>query len=265
MADTKMHIDRQRFFAAVRHGPFPGRIDQRQVDGLNHILDYAEKRNFQVWDELASMLGQAYLETGKTMQPVREAYYMGSKAEAYLKTKKYYPWVGEGLIQVTWEANHKKFGATQPGQMMTWDKALPALFDGMLKGMFTGRKLDDYFHGPENARVQDWRGARAIVNPKDYKTYDTIATWSKQFYQAIINSLEAGDRAAPVHDMSIPVDPPLDTHEPIPTVDKDLMDTTKPPDIGPQPAPTPSLLSRIFARFDLHMFRRPDQPTPPKA
>jgi hypothetical protein len=54
----------------------------------------------------------------------------------YLRSKRYYPWVGEGLAQVTWEENHRKFGATAQGQMMTWSIALKAIFDGMTKGMF---------------------------------------------------------------------------------------------------------------------------------
>src|SRR6266853_1278939 len=180
---TIQRVDRQKFFDAVRHTPFNG-LTQGVVDGLNKILDEQERRGFYVWDEFACMLGTTWWESGKTMQPVREG-----GGEAYLRGKKYYPWVGEGLVQVTWEENHKKFGATQPGSLIEWPTALRALFDGMIKGMFTGRKLDDFFHGPEDARVQDWKNSRMIINPKDYKTYDTVANASKAFYEALIHSL----------------------------------------------------------------------------
>lgn len=50
-------------------------------------------------------------------------------------------------MQVTREENHRKIGATAPGQMMTWPIALSAIFDGITKGMFTGKKLDDYIRG----------------------------------------------------------------------------------------------------------------------
>ena len=46
-----------------------------------------------------------------------------------------------GLVQVTWEANGKKFGAQSPADLLSLPVALRALFDGMLQGMFTGKKL----------------------------------------------------------------------------------------------------------------------------
>ena len=70
--------------------------------------------------------------------------------ETYLRGKPYYPWVGMGLVQVTWEANGKKFGAQSPADLLSWPVALRALFDGMLQGMFTGKKLPDYFNPSTN-------------------------------------------------------------------------------------------------------------------
>lgn len=149
-------IDRKKFFekVIVRFG----RLNQSQVDGFNKILDEWERQKIPDLRWLAYMLATVWHETATQMQPIRE---MGS--EAYLKSKKYYPWVGEGLVQVTWEANYKKFGATAPGQLLEWPIALRALFDGMIKGMFTGKKLGDYF----NPRVNDPHHARRIINAMD--------------------------------------------------------------------------------------------------
>jgi putative chitinase len=167
------------FFAYARRAPFGGRLTQAQIDGMKSILTEWDKRQLLDNRWLAYMLATAFHETGAKMQPIRE---MGG--EKYLKSKPYYPWVGEGLVQVTWEANHRKFGATKPGQLLTMPIAIKALFDGMIKGMFSGRKLSDYF----NAMTNDAEGARKIVNGTDKKAL--IAGYHMNFMDAIEASRE---------------------------------------------------------------------------
>lgn len=173
-------MNRTTFFAYVRRAPFGGKLSQAQVDGLNQILNEWERRGLRDDRWLAYMLATTFHETATTMQPVRER-----GGEVYLRSKKYYPWVGEGLVQVTWEANHRKFGATKPGQLMTWPIALRALFDGMTKGMFTGKKLADYF----SASVDDPINARRIVNGTDKAKL--IAGYHRNFLDAIKAAQEA--------------------------------------------------------------------------
>lgn len=162
------------FFAYARRAPFGGRLTQAQIDGMTAILTEWDKRKLLDNRWLAYMLATTFHETAGKMQPVRE--YGGEK---YLRSKKYYPWVGEGLVQVTWEANHRKFGATRPGQLLTMPIAIKALFDGMLKGMFTGHKLSDHFGQVANDPV----GARSIVNGSDKAKL--IAGYYKNFMDAI--------------------------------------------------------------------------------
>ena len=150
-------IDRKKFFDAMRP-IFDGSLSAGQVDGMTRILDEWERRGLTRLSYLAYMLATVKWETANTMQPSRE-----KGGEAYLRTKKYYPWVGEGLVQVTWEANHRKFGATAPGQLLTWPQCLVPLFDGMLNGMFTGKKLADYL----DADLPDFFHARRIINGLD--------------------------------------------------------------------------------------------------
>ena len=172
-------MNRAKFFAAVRRRTsrvFGTSLAQTQVAGTERILDEAEKRQTPLV-HLAYILATAYHETAHTMQPVRE---MGG--EKYLKSKKYYPWVGEGLVQITWEVNHRKFGATKPGQMMTWPLALKAIFDGMTKGMFTGKKLSDYLNGA----TKDYKGARRIVNGVDQAA--RIAGYAEDFETALVEA-----------------------------------------------------------------------------
>lgn len=177
-----MLFNRTVFFSYARRAPFGGSLTQAQVDGCERIIAEAERRKLSDVRWLAYMLATAFHETGAKMQPVREG-----GGEKYLRGKKYYPWVGEGLVQVTWEANHRKFGATRPGQLLEWPIALKALFDGMIKGMFTGKCLPDYF----NARGDDPVGARRIVNGTDKA--QLIAGYHKHF----LDALQAAEASTP--------------------------------------------------------------------
>ena len=171
-------MNKEYFFNRIRQSVFGGRLTAKQVEGISKILDYRDAN----WpkmpdDELAYLLATVVHETGHKMQPVREG-----GGERYLRSKKYYPWVGEGLVQVTWEENARKFGATKPGQLMTWPIALRAAFEGMIKGMFTGKKLADYIRP---GRI-DYVGARRIINGTDRARL--IAGYARAFQDAFKQS-----------------------------------------------------------------------------
>lgn len=168
-------IDRAIFYAGARREL--GKLRQSQVDGFERILDEAERRAV-ILPQLAYILATVWHETAKRMQPVRE---MGG--EAYLRRKPYYPWVGEGLVQVTWEYNARKFGAKKPGDLMSWPIALRALFDGMGRGMFTGKRLDDYIAPPK----VDFINARRIVNGLDKA--DLVAAHAERFRALLANAV----------------------------------------------------------------------------
>ncbi len=193
-------IDRKPFFDTVRASLFNGSLSASQVDGMNRILDEWIRSQMSDLRFLAYMLATVFHETAFTMQPIRE---MGS--DAYLRSKPYYPWVGEGLVQVTWEANARKFGATAPGQLMSWPLCLKPLFDGMTRGMFTGKRLADYF----NAATDDPVNARRIINGIDKA--NTIAHYHSLFLAALKTSQLSATAPgqAPAHiDPPIPATPP---------------------------------------------------------
>ena len=190
-----MTIERKTFFDALRGSPFGGQLLAPQVDGMTRILDEWETRKLQNLDWLAYMLATVFHETAKTMQPVKE---YGS--DTYLKGKTYWPWIGRGLVQVTWEANYLKFGCTNPDDMLTWPFSLRALFDGMIQGVFTGKKLGDYF----TDKLHDAVGARRIINGTDKAA--TVATYHNAFRAAL---------ATANHPLPRPVDiPPI--RQPVP-------------------------------------------------
>jgi len=147
-------VERKRFFGSLRKSVGP--LSPQLVDGCSKILNEWELRRLSDPRWLANMMAQSYWETGRTMQPVRE---FGS--EEYLRKKKYYPWVGEGLIQVTWEENHRKFGAEKPGDLMSWPKALVVLFDRLLGEFYDPRHfprqdLTNYISCPHRPGFRVW-------------------------------------------------------------------------------------------------------------
>ena len=185
-------MNKQLFFDLVRSSVFKGKLSDTQVSGIENILTYRDTQ----WpkmsnDELAYLLATVAWETAWTMQPIRE---MGG--EAYLRSKKYYPWVGEGLVQVTWEENARKFGATKPGDLLKWPIALRAAFEGMIKGMFTGKKLADYIGDGK----RDYVNARRIINGTDKAR--EIAKIAESFRSALLRASVAPEQPT--------VKPPVD-------------------------------------------------------
>lgn len=167
-------IDRNKFFSIVRPNLFLNRLTQSQVDGSNSIIDQWEIRHIS--DDLrwlAYVLATPFWETARTMQPVREAYFLGEPepAERYRKTLRYYPFYGRGLVQLTWKANYEKMGKLlgvnlmeEPDNALIPSIAADIMFKGMEGGLFTGVGLSRYF----NATTDDPIGARAIINGTDH-------------------------------------------------------------------------------------------------
>lgn len=132
-------------------------------------------------NECAYVLATAYWETARTMKPVRE--YGG---EAYLRSKRYYPFVGMGYVQLTWEANYKRASdelgvdfVSNPMLLLDPRYAVSILVTGMVEGWFTGRKLSQYI----TLQKSDFVNARRIINGEDKKR--EIALIAKRYDQAL--------------------------------------------------------------------------------
>lgn len=156
---------RRAFFETMRALLFSGHLVQGQVDGLNRILDYWNA-TYPAGDmrHLAYAVATTWWETGHAMQPVEEA---GRGVGHPYGNTRYW---GRGLVQITHEENYAKLSqvcgvdlVANPDLALTWPAALPILFEGMIRGLFTGKRLADFF----NATTDDALGARAIVNGTD--------------------------------------------------------------------------------------------------
>lgn len=187
------------FFDEVRHKLFGGTLTQEQVDGMNAIWKYAKDLPITYQ---AYLLATAYHETGKTMEPIREAFgKTDAQSIARLDSawrrgklpqvsKPYWrldadgrAWFGRGLVQLTFKHNYKKASqlvgidlVKNPGYAMKLDVAAKILVKGCEAGLFTGKKLSDYLPG-------DYYGARRVVNGLDRA--NLIAKYAEKFEKAL--------------------------------------------------------------------------------
>ncbi len=180
-------INRGFFFTHVRRIMFSNVLQQSQVDGINAILDAWEEKYADGDDRwLAYALATTYHETDQHMQPIEE--YGKGRGMPYGKPdsttgKVYY---GRGFVQLTWERNYKTMSdllgvdfVDHPELALELDNATKIMFIGMIKGLFTGRSLGDYFNNTTN----DWVNARRIINGLDKA--QAIAMYGHNFYSAI--------------------------------------------------------------------------------
>jgi len=201
-------MNRANFYASVRQrasGVFGTSITQSQVQGVEAVLDEAEKRGTPL-RQLAYILATAYHESAHTMQAVREtlaktddgairaleaAWKAGKlswvKTPYWRKDADGKSWFGRGLVQITHKANYQKLGlligvdlVKDPSKALELSTAVQILFTGMELGSFTEKSLADYI---SDGRA-DYVGARRIVNGTDKAAL--IAGYAEAFERALV-------------------------------------------------------------------------------
>lgn len=199
-------MNRAKFFAAIRLDPFDGTLSQSQVDGITAILDEWERRKLSDLRHCGYMFGTSFHETDRTMQPIHEygdaarfkqLYDVtGDRPDLARRMGNTQPgdgvkYCGRGFVQLTWKNNYLLMSAptgvdlvASPDRAMELPVATVVLFEGMLKGTFTGKKLADYFNGG----TADWINARRIINGTDKA--QTVAKYGKAFYSALLAGVE---------------------------------------------------------------------------
>lgn len=166
-------IDLVKFIQSVE-GKF-GLLSNKQKSGFIYIIQEWKKLGLTDVRWLAYALATTWHETARTMQPITE---YGSRA--YLTSKKYWPFIGRGYVQLTWDYNYKKYGIEKtPERALEPVLAAHIMFDGMTKGIFTGKKLSDYFNKTKNDAI----GARRIINGTDKALL--ISTYHDKFLSSI--------------------------------------------------------------------------------
>jgi hypothetical protein len=170
--------DASKFFAAVRRSF--GSLTEGQVEGFERLLQaYGAAR----WPIAFAAYGLAtgWRETNKTMQPVREAYWLSEDWRQ--RNLRYYPWYGRGDVQLTWKGDDKlpHYGYTRADEELGLNGALLAdpnlalrpdlsaeiMVKGMEEGWFSRKKLADYLPATGPADIHQFANARQIINGLD--------------------------------------------------------------------------------------------------
>ncbi|MCA2372191.1 hypothetical protein ATU3B_11230 [Agrobacterium genomosp. 3 str. CIP 111-78] len=207
-------MDMTTFFAYARRAPFGGRLSQGQIDGMNALFRCWRSHKIAGSDNnrlLAYILASVFHETGGRMLPVREtlastdagaiaalekAWKAGKlgqvKTPYWRKDKDGKSWFGRGDIQLTHRVNYDALGKRigvdlvgNPSLALDVDISAEIAIVGMLEGLFTKRKLTEFF----NLKSDDPIGARAVVNGTDK------AKLIAGYYKSFLDALEAATLA----------------------------------------------------------------------
>lgn len=198
-------INKTFFFSRVRSNLFAGSLKQAQVEGMTFILaEWETHRAHQDDRWLAYALATTFHETDRKMQPIHEyggrSYFFDrydpegshkSIARQLGNTEKGdgIRFHGRGYVQLTGRRNYTALGveigrdltssdAAADGALLP-DVAVKAMFWGMENGIFTGKRLADYF----SPTKQDPVNARRIINGLDQA--QKIAGYWDEFYAAL--------------------------------------------------------------------------------
>lgn len=198
-----MTLDHRKFYTAIRSMFRGNTMSQAQVDGINNILDECEEEML-IRQQTAYCLATAFHETGQRMTPVREGFASSDEGAIRAVTSLYrrgkistnyalpHPVTGEsyygrGYVQLTWYDNYKKAGdwlgidlVGDPDLAMEPKTSARILVEGMKRGAFTGKKLDDF---SEPRSSLNFVNDRAIVNGRDRA--EMIAGYAQKFDNAL--------------------------------------------------------------------------------
>ena len=180
-------IDKVAFYASIRSTGLFKTLLQAQVDTIDGLLNECEKQGIYDPRQIAYIFATAYWEAHNPKKPeLRMTPMKEFGGEAYLKGKKYYPFFGRGLSQLTWDYNYKKEGQrlnldllTNPDLILDIPVAVNSHVYCMANGSYTGKKLSDYI----NDQKCDFAGARKIINGTDKK--DEIAAIAQKFLSCL--------------------------------------------------------------------------------
>lgn len=170
-------------FEKARKQFFPNGYTPEQTDSISAIVRECNEQQVPLKEQVAYILATAYHECHNPKKPeMRMTPMREFGGDAYLKSKKYYPYYGRGFSQLTWKDNYAKEGdrlnlplVQDPDMILDIDTSANSHVYCMMKGRYTGRKVPDYI----NENKVDYVNARRVVNGTDKA--DLIAGYAEGF------------------------------------------------------------------------------------
>lgn len=171
-------MNKSSFYNRIRNTLFLGSLSEAHVENMEAIINEYDRLAMTDQRQLAYILGTVYHETGTSMEPVEE---IGKgKNRNYGKQVKYngepytepHIYYGRGHTQNTWWDNYNRLTKVNPcgwdflnhpELLLQVEPSVWATFYAMRTGLYTGRKLSQYF----NDKECDWIGARYMINGQD--------------------------------------------------------------------------------------------------
>lgn len=201
-------MNKEAFFGSIRGSLFGGKLTQGVVDTVEAIFSACDKYCITDYRQRAYIFATAYHESYSSKsnpewKPVREGFASTNQGAINAVTalfnkkaistnyalpkangKSYY---GRGFVQITWDYNYKALGKRlgvdlygNPDLALERPVAAEILVVGMKEGLFTGKRLSNYFTTDNT----DFEGARKIINGTDQAK--RIAGYADKFYLALI-------------------------------------------------------------------------------
>ncbi len=189
-------IDRAKTYENIKKELGIKYFSVKQVEGFEAIFNEWEDRGLTDMRYLYYILATIWHEVNKTMQPIEE--YGKGKGLRYGKRVWYdgriytdvpHIYYGRGLTQNTWRDIYEKLTkantrgwdfVSNPELLLKMEQSVWATFQAMTTGLYTGRKLSQYF----NEKITDPVNARRIINGTDKA--ELIAEYWRKFSKSIV-------------------------------------------------------------------------------
>lgn len=192
-------MDIDVFLDQITDTLFYGSLPSWQKRPVMRIVEEGQRRGRSV-DEIAYVLATGYHETGrwKFDEEIGRGRGRDYGERIWLIRGKGVTYHGRSDVQLTWLHNYAKMSifltlehdreinlVSNPDLAKEPEMSSLIIWEGMIRGMFTGHNLADYIR-PGNV---DFIGARRIVNGTDQA--ERIASYAQKFKTAYRNAMEA--------------------------------------------------------------------------
>ena len=186
------------FYTEINKTLYKGKLSDKQIAVMEVFFKMFKELNITDIRFMASIFGNIYHETDTTFMPIEE--YGKGKLKPYGKKIKYSKaiyttpdkiYYGRGFTQNTWyeiyetltkeatKQGHNWNFLNNPELLLEVEQSAWATIVAMTKGLYTGKKLSNYF----NTATCDFKNARRIINGLDKA--ELVEQYSIKFYKAL--------------------------------------------------------------------------------